>query len=277
MEATQIYNNLTTNENMAHGFNNPVDQRTYEDMVTKTANSTRGNEQYYDCPKCLNREFTYYYRDGYSCMILCDCIKIRKSVKLLKESGIESSIKEKTFDRYEATEPWQIAIKQRCIEFTESFQLGKSIAMLGQSGSGKTHLCTAICGKLVEKGYSLRYVLWRDIVAKLQSNIYNNEVYSAILEDLKSVDVVYIDDMFKLMSSNPTQKNKELEIAFKILNDREVFSKSVIISSEYMLKDIKKLDEAIAGRIVKMTTSRYSMQISKSESKNYRFRDLEMF
>lgn len=252
-----------------------VDQRTYEDMVTKTANGTHGDELYYDCPKCLNRGYTYRYRDGLMYMVPCDCMKVRETNRRLSETGIAQTIEENTFENFTTDDPWQNTLKLRCIEFAEQFKPGMSIGLLGQSGAGKTHLCTAICGKIVRMGYSLKYVLWRDVVAKLQANVYNDDVYTRVTEGLKNVEVLYIDDMFKLITPNPTQRVRELEVAFKVINDRTMLGKSTLISSEMLIDEIKSLDEAIAGRIVKMTSKRYLIQISKSESKNYRFKDLE--
>lgn len=254
-----------------------VRQCDYEELIVKTMNNHVGDEQYYNCPKCLNRGYNYKFRDGQLYSVICDCIAVRKSNKLLVESGLMENIEKSTFNNFKATENWQIGIKERCFEFVNNFSIGKSICILGQSGAGKTHLCTAICGELIKKGYSLRYVLWRDLVSEVQSNTYNNDVLSQVFNRIKAVDVIYIDDMFKLISCNSAQRTKELEIAFKILNDVEIMKKSIIVSSEYTLNEIKVLDEAIAGRIVKATTSRYLIQIAKNEEKNYRFKNLEMF
>jgi DNA replication protein DnaC len=252
-------------------------QEKFDAMVLKDANSSSGSEKYYDCPKCLNRGWTYAYHNGIMVSVQCDCLEIRKTNRMLYESGLAETIKTNTFESYIVTESWQKGIKERCLEFVNNFQLGMSITMLGQSGSGKTHLCTAICGKLINMGYPLKYVLWRDIVTKLQANIFNDQGYTQITDELRKVDVLYLDDMFKLISSNPAQKVKELELAFKIINDRAISCKSTIISSEMMLNELSKLDEAIVGRIVKMSTPHYTIQISKAIEKNYRLKDVGLF
>lgn len=249
----------------------------YEKMIVDGANRVYGNEGNYNCPKCLNKGYTYEYRGGLLCSVICNCSSIRKSNRLLLESGLMESVKTHTFENFIARENWQIGIKNRCIEFTRNFKKGSSLCLLGQSGAGKTHLCTAVCGELIKAGHSLRYVMWRDIVNKLQANTYNDAITSQITNSLNEMDILYIDDLFKLISPNQMQKTKELEIAFKILNNAEIFNKSVIISSECTLNELQKLDEAIAGRIIKMTTSRYLLQISRSENKNYRYKDLEVF
>lgn len=238
-------------------------------------NGTKGNLGYYDCPKCKNRgEYAIKNESGEFTLTICDCMRIRRSNKLLQESGIAQQLKVKTFENFICQEPWQQYIRDKCISFTQSPT--RCLFLGGQSGAGKTHLCTVVCGYFVTKyGKTLRYVLWRDIVTKLQANVFNDIAYTKIVEDLKNIDVLYIDDLFKLIPTKNENRVKELEIAFKILNDRELSKKVTIISTEYTINDIRKFDEAIAGRIAKMATPEYIIQISRKPERNYRLKGLE--
>ena len=238
-------------------------------------NCTKGNLGYYDCQKCKNRgEYAIKNENGEFTLTMCDCMRIRRSNRLLQESGIAQQLKAKTFENFICQEPWQQYIRDKCLKFTQNPT--QCLFLGGQSGAGKTHLCTAVCGYFVKKyGKTLRYVLWRDIVTKLQANIFNDVAYTKIVEDLKNIDVLYIDDLFKLIPTKSENRVKELEIAFKILNDRELSKKVTIISTEYTINDIRKFDEAIAGRIAKMTTQEYIIQISRKPERNYRLKGLE--
>ena len=237
-------------------------------------NGTKGNLGYYDCPKCKNRgEYAIKNESGEFTLTICDCMRIRRSNRLLHESGIEKQLKIKTFDNFICQEPWQQYIFDKCMKFTQS--PSQCLFVGGQSGAGKTHLCTAVCGRFAKAGKTLKYVLWRDIVTKLQANIFNDDAYTKILDDLKNVDVLYIDDLFKLIPTKTESRVKELEIAFKLLNSRELSNKITIISTECTMNEIKSLDEAIAGRIAKMSTREYIIQISRKSERNYRLKELE--
>lgn len=248
------------------------DRAGFEQRVVDRYNASEGDLEYYNCPKCLNRGNFMRLENGYQTLYLCDCMKVRHSNRLLLESGMAKLIEEKTFENYICNEPWQDYLMSKCRAFVDCPT--KCLFIGGQSGSGKTHLCTAVCGKLVQQGKSLRYVLWRDIVTKLQANVFNDENYTNITDDLKNVDVLYLDDMFKLISTKSDNRLKELEVAFKIINDRELSQKTTIISTECTFKDLVNLDEAIAGRIIKMATSDYILQIDKNVSRNYRLKNL---
>jgi DNA replication protein DnaC len=250
------------------------DRNAFEQRAIDNYNATVGDLEYYDCPKCLNRGDFMKLVEGHQTLYFCDCMAIRRSNKLLLESGMAQQIEEKTFENYVCDEPWQKYLKDKCRSFVDSPT--NCLFLGGQSGSGKTHLCTAVCGRLVKQGKSLRYVLWRDIATKLQANIFNDEKYTTIADDLKNVEVLYIDDMFKLISTKSESGLKELEIAFKIVNDRELSNKITIISTECTVESLAKLDEAIAGRIVKMATPDYVLQVGKDPKRNFRLKSLQI-
>lgn len=251
-----------------------LQDKSFVEFQAERYNKRIGDLHYYDCDKCMNRGDIAFVKDNKLYTRLCDCMKVRRSNRLLVESGIAEQIKTKTFENYICEENWQKSIKEKCSAFVEN--PSNCLFLGGQTGAGKTHLCTAVCGKFIGQGKSLRYVLWRDIVTKLQANVFNDSNYTSITEDLKNIDVLYIDDMFKLIPSKLENRTKELEIAFKILNDREISNKITIISTEYTIKEIKSFDEAITGRIVKMSSKDYVIQISKKAERNYRLKDLEV-
>lgn len=64
------------------------------------------------------------------------------------------------------------------------------------------------------------------------------------------------------------------KIAFEILNFRYTNDELItVISSEKTIKDLLKIDEATAGRIVEKTRSkRFCNNILKDPSKNFRFK-----
>lgn len=62
----------------------------------------------YDCPKCLNKERIAFLREnGTPGFRDCDCKAVRRSIRAMKKSGLEAVIRDLTFDRFQATEPWQ--------------------------------------------------------------------------------------------------------------------------------------------------------------------------
>ena len=88
--------------------------------------------------------------------VRCECLKVRKTIKVLQESGLQEVIESKTFDSFKATEQWQIQNKKIAELFVNQDQV-KWFFIGGQCGSGKSHLCTAMCGEYLKQGKPTRY------------------------------------------------------------------------------------------------------------------------
>ena len=88
-------------------------------------------------------------------------------------------------------------------------------------------------------------MLWRDEAVKIKSVVTDREAYDALVQPLKAVQTLYIDDFLKGRVGD-ADKN----LAFEIINARyNDASKRTIISSERPMPEILSLDEAIGSRI----------------------------
>ena len=172
-----------------------------------------------------------------------------------------------TFDSYDVKNLWQKRVKDTALEYIGDTS-GSWFYIGGQSGCGKTHICTAISVALINQGRTLKYEIWRNLFHQLQSLQFDNEKYSDKLNELQSVDVLYIDDFMK--SLDRSKINAELNFAFEIINVRYIAGKPTIISSELDINQLNALDNALAGRIVEKA-GKFTISISGSD-KNYRLK-----
>jgi DNA replication protein DnaC len=144
--------------------------------------------------------------------------------------------------------------------------------MGGQVGCGKTHICTSIVRELIEAGNEARYMLWREVSTKLKACVNNPEEYAGIIEPLKTVKVLYIDDFWKTNTDKPTTADANL--AFEILNARYNRKDLItIISSEYYLCELADIDEAVGSRIYERAKEN-RLDIARDKSRNYRSRGM---
>lgn len=225
----------------------------------------------YDCKVCKNKGFIAKVDDN-ACEVysLCQCQKIRATLKRAKESGLGDILTEYTFDKYIATDEWQKHIKEKAQEFCKNddahwFYIG------GQVGSGKTHICTAIAAHYIKSGQEVKYMLWSEESKKLKS-LVNDIGYQDEIALYKDVDVLYIDDFLKVRNGE-TPTNGDINLAFEIINHRLLSKdKITIISSEKTLDELLDYDEATMSRISKKA-ERYKLNISKDRNKNYRLRE----
>lgn len=233
-------------------------------------NAMSGNLEYGNCDKCHNKGYIIKLdEDLNEVQSECSCMSRRKSLRNLELSGLGELIRRYTFKTFETSEAWQSTVKKKAIQYTEDLS-GAWFFAAGQSGSGKTHICTAICTKLIAGGHVVKYKIWRELFHELQSSQFDNCEYKSKMQELCSVDVLYIDDFLKSNSGN-AKFSDELNFAFEIINKRYNAGKKTIISSELLISDIQKYDSALAGRITEKAAG-FMVQIKKDESKNYRMR-----
>lgn len=228
-------------------------------------------DKYYNCPKCKNKEIIAVLdADGKFTTVLCDCKPIRQSIKRVEKSGLKKQLEDKTINSFTTTDKWQEGVKFKATEYINKHN-GSWFYIGGQKGSGKSHICTAIVGEFINQGKNALYMLWRDKVVELKANVNNFEDYDKLMQELKNVDVLYIDDFYKTDSENkPTQADKN--IAFELLNYRYNNPDCItIISTELQINELLSIDEAVGSRIYERSKD-YQINIAPDIKKNYRLR-----
>lgn len=278
---------LTTSQTKSEsGFEALTEEQRVQADVDFT-NSEEGNlneADGYDCPFCKNRgyiaelakqeTFGYYYTRR----VNCKCTKVRKAINRLNRSGLKNVVKEYSFDRYETTEDWQKVIKGKALKFLKDDE-NQWFFMGGQSGAGKSHICSAIAVQYIRDGKEVKYMLWREEITRIKGAVNDSEIYSEMMDALKKAEVLYIDDLFKggkseLGYSAPTAA--DINAAFEIINYRyNNPGKITIISSERTLMELNNIDEAIAGRIAERTKEGgYCINLKKDIKRNWRMKGL---
>ncbi len=255
-----------------------------EQFKVDSGNADEGQEHLkdgYTCSLCKNRGFTWAVDEksegfyGHK-TIECKCMAVRRSIRKMRESGLGDIIREKTFDKYEAVEPWQKVIKDGAMEYAKAksgwFFLG------GQSGCGKSHLGTAVCREFLLAGSAVAYMVWPDEAPIIKaasaavSEDYNRR--EKLVDRLKQAEILYIDDLFKPAKDQTNAKQRptaaDVKLAFEILNYRSNNPQLLtIISSEFSSAELVEIDQATGGRIVEKAMV---FNISEDMSRNYRLK-----
>lgn len=264
----------------------PLTAKDYEQAKADAYNSGTGNldkEDGYNCDICKNRgmiaSVVYNEQFGYwsETVSNCKCMKARKAIRRLHRSGLKNVVKDYSFEKYETAEAWQKTIKETAIRFCQDedhnfFFIG------GQSGAGKTHICTAIAVHYIRKGKEVRYMLWRDEITRIKSVVNEHDQYGSLMDSLKQTDVLYIDDLFKSGKGddgNPKPPTAaDINAAFEIINYRYNNKNLItIISSERTLAELVDIDEAVAGRIAERSKAGgYCINLKKDKSRNWRMK-----
>ena len=277
----------------AHGF----DVVDFENMTPEqrvqhkvdTYNATVGNRNEadgYDCQRCKNKGFISELKHSemfgypYENVVLCRCVKVRNAIQRLERSGLKNIVKDYTFDKYQTPEPWHQTIKEKAMRFCNDKE-NNWFFIGGQSGAGKTHICTAIAVHYLKHDKVARYMLWMEEAKKLKGYANDPEKYDELIRELKDAPVLYIDDLFKTQNGENGQATMptpaDCNLAFEILNHRYINRDLItIISCERTLNDLIAIDEATAGRIAERTKAGgYCVNLRKDPSRNWRMRGMD--
>lgn len=257
-----------------------MSQKDWEQFKVDDWNNTVGKlneEDGYSCNECNNKGTIAKLVDNgngsYShCFADCKCMEARRSIMRMKRSGLKDIIKDYTFAKFIDSEPWQKSVKGAAMEYARNpdgwFFIG------GQVGSGKSHLCTAICREFLLDGRQVLYMLWRDEIVKIKGAVNDPVAYSALIDRYKTAEILYIDDLFKTgkAADNSTQRPTPADInaAFEIINYRYNNPNMLtIISSELSQDELLDIDEAVGSRIYERAKA---ITIGKDRNKNYRIK-----
>ena len=222
-----------------------------------------------DCPICLNKGYIRKKRDengentiDNSYLVECKCKKKRKAILNAKNSGLHELL-ECRVANYKGYNKTALEARNLDIKYIKE-RSSDWFVLLGQSGSGKTMLCSAICNELLNQGKEVVYQSWNALSSEYKHQLRNGS--NELIEKLQTVEILYLDDLFKGSQSDFDVKN----IAYDIINYRYNNRLTTIISSEYTLNELIDIDSAITGRI-KQRSNGYLLEMIRKEN-NYRMR-----
>lgn len=225
------------------------------------------------CRKCNDTGFITVL-EKVNTFVKCDCLKNAGMITRLRKAGLTLEAMTKTFNTFDA----DISIEAKkmkevaggyaikFIKFKSNKDDYNSLALLGQAGSGKTHLLISVMNYLISKSITnIQYISYPEEMAILKQNVLDGQVINPKMKKYKTCDLLVIDDLFK-----NGYTASDLRLIFEIINSRYINQKSIAISSELTILDIQKIDGALAGRLKSMTDHyRYEIVGKKND---YRMR-----
>lgn len=230
----------------------------------------------FNCKDCKDKGFIYKNQGLYEVAIKCKCQMIKEVRNRMDNSGIGELLEIRKFDNYNAKRDFQKSMKNMAMEFTREFIKGNrcSLAFLGQSGIGKSHLIIAVTKKLLDENIHVKYCIADDIVQKLQACKFDQENYNREFSNIANAGVLFIDDLFKSSVQEYYQKEsikiEDLREVFKVINYRYNKGLPILLNSEIHYERFEELDEATIGRINEMCKYKYLLSVKPDISKNYR-------
>jgi DNA replication protein DnaC len=224
----------------------------------------------YDCPICNNRLFTLGEREGYFKSFICECTIIRKNLAAIRRSGMENLIRKFSFDNFDTDESWQKTLLNSVLSFAKKPE--GWLLLCGQSGSGKTHLASAVCRHFAAKHMQLQFMSWVEEAAALKALSTDYEGRTGRMDKFKEAQVLFIDDLFKCGSMQRKDvkiTDADLRLIQELLEYRNIHKKITILTTELTPDRLQELDSALFGRIVE-NCGEHILTIPYDESRNHR-------
>jgi len=148
--------------------------------------------------------------------------------KTIEESGIPSKYKGTESDRD-----------------YKKFIPGKGVYLWGKAGAGKTVMACSILREYARRGEVIKYKSVPMLIMEIQDSYRNGEEGAlSALKKVSNIPVLLIDDL-------GTEKNTEFvsQALYCIINEREQWERTTIITSNYSIKDFHTKDARLASRI----------------------------
>ena len=258
-------------------------------------NGYRPSTQSYECPVCRDQNgklVPAIVPDGFGgeqeieVWRECECVERKRVQRIMKSSRITPEFQRLTFDNFRLDKR-PSAVQTAFVQanyYVEHFEelRGKrqnSIGFHGRPGSGKTHLLMAVANALLAKGVSVLYFPWVTGTNELRASVKQDGEYLKKLHAMQSVDVLFIDDLYK-GRKYPT--DFQTEFLFDVVNERYLHHLPILLSSEKTPDEIMSMrdekgvvvGEGVGSRLYEMTKNYLSiMELQPGEEDlilNYR-------
>ena len=203
----------------------------------------------YTCPECSDT--------GFAGTRFCKCFRDLLITENIKSSGMGNLIEKQSFDnfdieRYAYDEKIYPIMKGNVREartFADGFKVGqgRTLLFLGTTGTGKTHLSTAIAKTVIERGFEVLYDSAQNIVSAFEQDRFRSGygVYEPKADKYLECDLLILDDLGTEFVNQFT-----VSCLYNLLNTRQNKGLSTLISTNLSPTELtNKYDDRIFSRL----------------------------
>ena len=202
----------------------------------------------YTCPDCSD--------SGYVGTRMCKCMRELLITENIKSSGMGRLIERQSFDNFDLdrykVKPENYERMKSNLEaaksFVDSFGTGKTLLLIGSTGTGKTHLSTSIAKAVIERGWNVIYDSAQNIVSTFEDDKFRSGYAPHEPESNKYLecDLLILDDLGTEFTSQFT-----VSCIYNLINTRQNKGLSTVISTNLTAAELaRKYEDRIYSRLV---------------------------
>ena len=203
----------------------------------------------YTCPLCADT--------GFQGIRMCTCFREALIRENIRSSGIGSLMDRQSFENFdlswykrknEQTYAQMCRVYECAKAYAEGFHAGsENLLLIGTTGSGKTHISTAIASVVVSRGYGVIYDTAQNIIEAFEADHFHRSRDDGRISDkYLECDLLVLDDL-----GTEFLNSFSLSCLYNLINTRQNRGLSTVISTNLSVKGLaERYEDRIYSRLV---------------------------
>jgi len=206
-------------------------------------------EVHYTCPKCSDT--------GFVGTKMCSCLKQLLITKNIQSSGMGNLIDKQSFDNFDLE--WYKSNQDHYIRMARNVKIARlyaenfarhqdNLLLIGTTGTGKTHISTAIAKTVISQGFDVLYDSAQNIINDFETDRFKNNYgqNEPVSTKYLECDLLIIDDLGTEFISQFS-----ISALYNLINTRQNRGLSTIISTNLSATELAgKYEGRIYSRII---------------------------
>ena len=219
------------------------------------------------CEKCRNQEgpapgYIYQDRNGYKVAQECECHRLweleSKRERAYIRAGVNTTAEFGSYKGDRSRESVE-ALKVLSDNFNR-FKERTNVYMYGPNGTQKTTMAQVLGKELINRGYSVRYVLMETLIHDLNGGFEKDEDREMRVKEYQEVDCLIIDEAFDTTKVTVYKSGYQLPYLDSFLRERyDQDRKSTVFISNVTPQDIsvEKFGASLQNFMVRTTINSF--------------------